>query len=173
VTSACKNSLLWEDRPNSESASEKLRHTHSQCPCENNNNNHFMALYLGLPGWADTRRNILQLTPIMIINHPLSTSSIFLYSILPVQSACLTVFLHNLFPSPLWSTSGYRTVHFIHLFTQSLFSFCNTCPCHCKLFCVVPRWRCLFLVSLSYLSLKLLSFTIMSYISVINLISAH
>jgi len=34
-------------------------------------------LCLGLPGWASTRRNIHPLTPILIINHPLSTSSIY------------------------------------------------------------------------------------------------
>jgi len=32
---------------------------------------------LGQPGWAGTRRNIHSLTPIMIIDHPLSTSSFF------------------------------------------------------------------------------------------------
>jgi len=31
----------------------------------------------GLPGWADTRRNIHPLTPILIIRPPLSTSSIY------------------------------------------------------------------------------------------------
>jgi len=37
---------------------------------------------------------------ILIIKHPLSTSSIFL-SILVVQFTCLTVFFHNLCPGPL------------------------------------------------------------------------
>jgi len=31
----------------------------------------------GQPGWAGTRRNIHSLTPIVVINHPLSASSIF------------------------------------------------------------------------------------------------
>ena len=38
---------------------------------------HFMALCLGLPGWAGTKRNIHPLTSILIINHPLSVSSIY------------------------------------------------------------------------------------------------
>jgi len=37
----------------------------------------FMALCPGLPGWASIRRNIHPLTPILIINHPLSASSIY------------------------------------------------------------------------------------------------
>jgi len=38
---------------------------------------HFTALCSGLPGWASTRRNIHPLTPIMIIDHSLSASSIY------------------------------------------------------------------------------------------------
>ena len=34
------------------------------------------ALCLGLPAWAGTRRNVHSLTPILIIRHPSSTSSI-------------------------------------------------------------------------------------------------
>jgi len=34
-------------------------------------------LYPGLPGWSGTRRNIHPLTPVLIIRHPLSTSSIY------------------------------------------------------------------------------------------------
>ena len=34
-------------------------------------------LYPGQPGWAGTRRNIHLLTPIMVISHPLSASSIY------------------------------------------------------------------------------------------------
>jgi len=41
---------------------------------------------LGLPRWAGTRRNIHSLTPILIIRHSLSTSSIFtIHGILLVQ----------------------------------------------------------------------------------------
>jgi len=51
----------------------------------------------------------------------LSWSSIILYllppsttihCILPVQFTCLIVFLHNLSPSPVWSTSLSGTLHF-------------------------------------------------------------
>ena len=43
----------------------------------NNNNNHWTAVCSGQPGKAGTRRNIHPLTPILIIRHPLSTSSIY------------------------------------------------------------------------------------------------
>jgi len=119
----------------------------------NNNNNSFTALCPGLPGWAGTRRNIHPLTPILIINYPLSSaSSIYynnsilhpacsIYVLLLVQFTCLKVFLHNLSPRPLSST-GYlclepSTSYTIHFFTQSLSSFHNTCGClyHHSLFC--------------------------------------
>jgi len=37
----------------------------------------FSGFCLGQSRWADTRRNIHQLTPIVVINHPLSASSIY------------------------------------------------------------------------------------------------
>jgi len=39
--------------------------------------NRLMAFFPGLPGLAGTRRNIHPLTPILIIGHPLSSSSIY------------------------------------------------------------------------------------------------
>ena len=45
-----------------------IKHTHTH---------HLMALCLGLPGWAGTKRNIHPLTPILIVRHPLSTFSIY------------------------------------------------------------------------------------------------
>ena len=56
--------------------------------------------------------------------------STMIHSILLVQITCLAIFLHNLFPCPLWSTS-----YSIHFFTQSVYTFCSTCPYHCNLFC--------------------------------------
>jgi len=38
--------------------------------------------------------------------------STMIHSIIPVQFTCLTVFLHNLSPSPLWSTSWSGALHF-------------------------------------------------------------
>jgi len=53
-------------------------------------------------------------SPILIIIQPLSASSIYsIHSILPVQFTCLTNFLHNLFPSPLWSTCWSGALHLI------------------------------------------------------------
>jgi len=94
----------------------------------NNNNNRFMALCPGLPGWAGNRRN----------THPPSCSSSNLYqllpsttihSILPVQIMCLSVFLHNLSPRPLWSTSWSGALHLIfNTFLHPIkSSFRNTC----------------------------------------------
>jgi len=65
---------------------------------------------------------------------PLSTA---IHSILLVQFTCLTVFLHDLsqvlFGLPLGLASS--TSNSMHIFAQSLSSFCNTCPHNCNLFC--------------------------------------
>jgi len=63
--------------------------------------------------------------------------SIAIHSLLPEQFTCLRVFLHNLCPSILWSTLGLApsTLYAVHFFTQSLSSFCTTCPYHRDLFC--------------------------------------
>ena len=60
-----------------------------------------------------------------------------IHSILPVQIKCLAIFLQNLSPCPLWSTSWSGALHLIFhtFFTQSLSSFCSTCPYHRNLFC--------------------------------------
>jgi len=58
-----------------------------------------------------------------IILHQL-TPSTTIHSILPVQFMCLTVFLHNLSPCPLWSTSWSGTLHFIrHTFLHPIIVF--------------------------------------------------
>jgi len=79
----------------------------------NNNNNRFTAFvrdYRGEPVPEET------------LTHPPSWSSPNLYqllpsttihSILPVQIACLAIFLHNLCPCPLWSTSWSGDLHLI------------------------------------------------------------
>ena len=72
--------------------------------CMTSLHNHFTALCPGLPGWACTRRNTHPPT-IVIIIQTLSASSIY-YDPLPVQTACLAIFFHNLSSRPLWSTSS-------------------------------------------------------------------
>jgi len=73
------------------------------------------------------------------LTHPPSWSSSHLYqllpsatihSILPVQITCLAIFLHNLSPRPLWSTSwsGPSTSYSIHFFTQSVSFFSQHMP---------------------------------------------
>ena len=47
------------------------------CHCKITYTHCLTAVCLGLPGLASTRRNIYPLTPILIIRHPLSTSSIY------------------------------------------------------------------------------------------------
>jgi len=102
----------------------------------NNNNNRFTALCQGLPGWAGTRRN----------THPPSWSSSNLHQLLPsttihsillVQFTCLAIFLYNLFPCPLWSTSWSGALHLIfHTFLHPITSFfCSTYPYHRNLYC--------------------------------------
>jgi len=68
------------------------------------NNNRFMALCPRLPGWAGTKRNTHPPT-ILISNLYQLLPSTTIHSILPVQITCLTIFLHNFSPCPLWSTS--------------------------------------------------------------------
>jgi len=68
-----------------------------------------MALCLGLPGWAGTRRNIHPLKPILIINHHLSASSIYCD---PWHSLCSIYVLESLFVQPL--SIGYNWMPHIH-----------------------------------------------------------
>jgi len=54
----------------------------------------------------------------------LLTPSVTIYGILPVQVTCLTVILHNLCPSFLWSTSWSGTLNFIlHTFLHPIIVF--------------------------------------------------
>ena len=71
----------------------------------------FIQDYLGEPVPKETFPHSHQCwSSIILYLLPLFTT---IHSILPVQFTCLTVFLHNLSPSPLWSTSLSGTVHFI------------------------------------------------------------
>jgi len=98
-------------------------------------------------------------------------------SIHPVQFTCLTVILHNVCPSPLWSTSWSGALHFIaysiHFFTKTLSSFCHTCPYHRNLFCCSTK--IISSISSTYLNslLGTLSFTLTSHIHLTILISAR
>jgi len=82
------------------SMSHKHMHTHM----------HTQQLFgccLGQPGWAGTRRNIHPLTPIMVINHPLSAFSIY-YD--PWHPPCSMYVPDNLFPQ---SVSKFSLVHLL------------------------------------------------------------
>jgi len=98
------------------------------------------------------------LTPIMNINHPISTSSIHHNRRHPPCSICMfDSFLHNLCLSPLWSTCGLElsSSYSIHFFTQSLSYFRNTWLYSLTCFAVIPRLRPLHIVSLISLYFEL------------------
>ena len=107
----------------------------------------------GQPGWASTRRNIHPLTPFVVINHPLSASSIW-YD--PRHPLCSIHAPDSLFPQSLSKLSlVYLLAWHPPLHTPYISS-----PNHCLLFAthdhtiascfaVVPRLCLLTLVSLS------------------------
>jgi len=71
------------------------------------------------------KKNIHPLTPIMVINHPLSAFSIYYY---PWHPPCSIYVSDSLFPqslpSFLWSTSWSGTLHFIlHTFLHLIIVF--------------------------------------------------
>jgi len=72
-----------------------------------------------------------------------------IHSILPVQFMCLAVFLHNLSPSPLWSTSCSGTLHFIirTFLPNHCLLFASHVHTIANCFAVVPRLCHLILVS--------------------------
>ena len=87
---------------------------------------------------------------------------------------CFTVFLHNLSPSPLWSTSWSGTLHFIlHAFLHPVIVFATHIHTIAACLAVVPRSCHLILVSLSTLYLELLSFILTSHIHLTILVSVH
>jgi len=94
------------------------------------------------------------LTPILIIGHPLSPSSIYNYLWHPL---CSVYELDSPLGQPLSRSSlalgGPSTSYSMHFFTQSPSSFRSTCPYQCSLFCCnTSDTVChLYLVSLSSL----------------------
>jgi len=106
------NSYLWKQQ---EIPSNRILHVHFKLENSNSNNNCFTA-----SDW-----DIHPLTSILIINHPLSASSIYYdpwhppYSIYVLES----LFAQPL-SSPLWFTSWSSTVHFIlHTFLHPIIVF--------------------------------------------------
>jgi len=76
----------------------------------------------GQPGWPSTRRNIQPLTPIVVISHSLSASSIYYDTWHPPCSIHVPDSLfRNLSLSCLWSTSWPGPLHFIcHTFLHPI-----------------------------------------------------
>jgi len=79
----------------------------------------------GQPGWAGTRRNIHPLTPIMVISHSFSASSIYYDPWHPPCSIYVPDSLfHNFSPSFLCSTFWPGTLNFIlHTFLHPMIDF--------------------------------------------------
>jgi len=100
-------------------------------------------------------------------HHPVFIS--FFHLLGSIASSRLNYVLGNLFAQPLFTTSGVplglepSTSYSIHFFTQSVSSFCNTCPYHCiaTCFAVVSRLYYVLLIFLStpYLELYYLNIT--------------
>jgi len=61
----------------------------------NNNNDRFTALCPGLSGWAGTRRNTHPPTILIIMQSYQLLPSTAIHSVLPVQIACLAIFLYK------------------------------------------------------------------------------
>jgi len=128
----------------------------------------------GLPGWAGTRRNTHP--PTILIIQSLSASSIYRD---PQHPPCSYYVLGNLFAQPLRVLFGLplglepSTSYSIHFYTQSVSSFCNTCPYHRNLFCcsinIISSIPSLFLNSL----LGTVSFTLTLHIHLTILICAR
>jgi len=112
-----------------------LLHGSETWPAHTHTHNHFTAIWI-LSGttWVSRyqKKHSSLITPIAVINHPLSAS--FLFNPHTRQS-----FFHNISPCFLWSSGlplGLEpsTSYSMYFFTQSLSSFCNTCPYHLNLF---------------------------------------
>jgi len=112
-----------------------------------------------VPEETFTHSHLLWSSIVPYLLHPCN----MIHGILPVQFTCLTVFIHNLSPSFLWS---------IHFFTQSLSFFCITCPYHCNLFCCTEIMSSNPSLSLNPL-LGILSCSFTPHIHLTILISAH
>jgi len=111
---------------------------------------------LGQPGWASTRRNIHPLTPIVVISHPLSASSIF-YD--PWHLPCSIYMPESFSKISIQVFLGLPgTLHSIlHTFLHPNIVFFFTAHAHtiATCFAVVPKLCHLILVSLSTLYLEL------------------
>jgi len=121
----------------------------------------------GLPGWAGTKRNILPLTPILIVNYRLSASSIYCN---PWHPPCSIYVPDSLYAQSL---SKFSSVYFFVCHPPLHTPYISS-PNHCLLFtvhahtiatcfAVVPMLYNLILFSLSTL-LGTLSFTLMPHI---------
>ena len=139
--------------------------------------NRLTAFGLGQPGWAGTRRNTHPLTPILIIGHPLSSSSIYkdqwhplcsfyvldspLVQPLSRSSLVFLLVLDPQFHTPYISSPNHHLLFAAHAHTNAACSGAIPMQCH------------LYLVSLLSILLGSLSFSLTPHIHLTILISAR
>ena len=145
---------IWPDKTSATKITRQTKHNthtyprmHARMHIRTHTHAHTTILWLsgfclGLPGWAGTRRNIHPLTPVMVINHLLSASSIYYdpwYHLCSIYAPKGTPPLHT----PYISSPNCCLLFAAHAHTIT------TC------FGVVPRLCHLNLVSVSTLNLEL------------------
>jgi len=104
-------------------------HTHGMSRRHTHTRTHTNILWLsgfcpGQPGWARTRRNIHPLTPIVVISHPLSASSIY-YN--PRHPPCLSYVPDKIFPQSLSEFSSVYLLAWHPLLHTPYISSSNRC----------------------------------------------
>ena len=138
-----------------------------------NTHNCLTTFCTGLPGWADTRRNIHPLTHILITRHPLSTSSIYYDPQHLPYSICV---LDSPLPQPLSRSSLVYLLVWNPLLHTPCISSTNhhlVCAAHAHAItacsAVIPMLCHLYLISVLAPYLEIL----MPHIHLTTLISAH
>ena len=87
----------------------------------NNNNNHFIAVCPDYPGEPVPEKKITHRSFSSSSNLYQLLPSTTIHSILLVHIMCLAIFLYNLSPCPLWSTSWSGALHLIfHTFLHPI-----------------------------------------------------
>jgi len=111
LTNTCAYQKCYQSVDQTNTATNVYKHTWTRN--NNNNNNRFMAFYPGLPGWDGTRKTF----PHSHLSLSSTTVISFLHLLWSIASSLFNlrgwVFLHNLSPSPHWSTSWSHTLVFL------------------------------------------------------------
>jgi len=111
--------------------------------CYNNNNNHFTALYLGLPSWDGTRRNTYHYDQPSFISfrHLLQSIVFCLFNLNAWQSFAQPLSRSSMVYLWVWNPLIYTSYisspnHYLFLTTPGIWlGYHNTCPYHCNWIC--------------------------------------